>query len=67
MGTSIEKRFKILALFALHLEIWEDKMGELAQAIDEGHPQAEEALSFYEDKLVEVLEAKDEETYFSKN
>jgi hypothetical protein len=53
----MEKRFKLLALFALHLGIWEDKMADLANAIDAGHPQAEEALTFYEDKLIEVLEA----------
>jgi|688.fasta_scaffold36383_17 hypothetical protein len=67
MGTSIKKRFKILALFALHLDIWEENMFKLANAINEGHPKAEEVLSFYEDELVKVLEKDLEEFGFSKN
>jgi hypothetical protein len=52
---SIERRFKILALFCLELGVLEKQMTELANAIDEGHPQGEEALTFYEDKLIEIL------------
>jgi hypothetical protein len=55
-GTSIEKRFKILFLLTLQLEVLEDKMAELADKIDEGHPMALEALTYYEDKIIETLE-----------
>jgi hypothetical protein len=67
MNTSVEKRFKLLALFALHLEIWGDKMVDLANAIDKNHPQAEEALCYYEDTLINILEKDDEEFVFLKN
>ena len=68
MNTSVEKRFKLLALFALHLEIWGDKMVDLANAIDKNHPQSEEALCYYEDTLINILEKKDDEKFvFLKN
>ena len=55
-GTSIEKRFKILFLLTLQLGVLEDKMAELADKIDEGNPMALEALTYYEDKIIETLE-----------
>lgn len=76
---SIEKRFKILSLFAFHLGVWEDKMQELADAIDGNHPNWMEALNFYEDKIIEVMSAPDKQpkekekkvepvfTHFTKN
>ena len=51
----IEKRFKILALLCMELGVLETQMTDLADAIDNGHPQGEEALSFYEDKVIEIL------------
>lgn len=58
MTTELTKRrFKILALFAMHLGIWEDKMEQLADAIDRNHPKALEALKFYEESLIAVMEA----------
>lgn len=57
----IEKRFKLLYLLASEIGVWEDKMEELAMAIDTKHPKAEKALSFYEDKIIEVLEMKEEQ------
>ena len=56
MNTTLEKRFKLLSLFTLHLDIWDDEMVELANAIDKNHPQAEEALCHYEDTLINFLE-----------
>lgn len=55
-----EKRFKMLALLALNVGVWEEKMQELGDKLDENHPDAVEALCFYEDKIIEVLEAKEE-------
>ena len=54
----IVRRFKILYLLASHMNIWERQMAELADKMDQGHPLAEEALTFYEDKIIETLEAK---------
>ena len=51
----IEKRFKILALLCMELGVLETQMADLADAIDNGHPKGEEALSFYEDKVIEIL------------
>jgi len=56
----IEKRFKLLYLLASEIGVWEDKMEELAMAIDTDNPKAEEALCFYEDKIIEVLEMREE-------
>lgn len=53
-----EKRFKILALFAQNLGIWEDKMQELADALDDGHEKALKALDYYEDAIIAVMEAE---------
>lgn len=53
-----EKRFKILALFAMQLGIWEDKMTELSDALDSGHEKALKALDYYEDALIAVMEAE---------
>lgn len=53
----VEKRFKILYLLASNVGVWEDKMQELGNALDSGHEKAIEALNFYEDKIIEVLEA----------
>ena len=52
---AIEKRFKILALLCIELGVLEKQMTDLADAIDNGHPQGEEALTFYEDKVIEIL------------
>jgi len=52
-----EKRFKLLSLFAMQLGIWEDKMQELAEALDTGHEKALKALDYYEDALIAVMEA----------
>ena len=53
--SNIERRFKILALLCLELGVLQKQMAELADAIDNGHPQGEEALTFYEDKIIEIL------------
>lgn len=58
---SVRKRFKMLCLLALQVGVWEDKMQELGDNLDANHPQAVEALTFYENKIIEVLEAKEEE------
>jgi len=55
-----EKRFKMLALLALHVGVWEDKMQELGDKLDDNHPDAVEALCFYENKIIEALEMKEE-------
>lgn len=55
----IENRFKILWLLALAIGVWEDKMQELGDKLDQNHPDAVEALGFYESKIIEVVEAKD--------
>lgn len=53
--TDVRKRVKILCLLALELEIWEDKMQELVEAIDNNHPEALTALSFYEDAIISTF------------
>ena len=55
--SNIERRFKILALLCLELGALQEQMTELADALDNGHPQGEEALTFYEDKVIEILES----------
>lgn len=59
LSESIKTRFKILALLALNIGVWEDKMQVLGDRLDERHPQAMEALKFYEDKIIEVLGNKE--------
>lgn len=54
------KRFKILSLLAIELGVWEDKMEQLAYALETGHPQAMDALDFYEDKIIEAYEEREE-------
>ena len=57
----MEKRFKILFLLAQYSECTEsflDKLEELGNKIDSKNPQAEEALSYYEDKIIDILEEK---------
>lgn len=61
VAKATEKRFKMLALLALNVGVWEDKMQDLGDKLDENHPDAVEALCFYEDKIIEVLEAKEVE------
>jgi hypothetical protein len=56
----INKRFKMLCLLAMQLEIWDDKMDDLAYAIDSNHPKALEGLEFYESKVIEVMEMEEE-------
>lgn len=53
--SGIEKRFKILAPLCIELGVFENQMSELADAIDNGHPKSEEALTFFEDKVIEIL------------
>lgn len=55
----INKRFKMLCLLAIQLEIWGDKMNELAYAIDSNHPKALEGLEYYESKVIEVMEMEE--------
>lgn len=56
------KRFKMLALLAIEIGVWEDKMEQLAYALETGHPKAMEALDFYEDKLIEFYDSREEAT-----
>jgi hypothetical protein len=56
--TSIEKRFKLLALLCIELDVLDDKITTLGNAIDEGHPEAEKALSFYEDGIIRIFEER---------
>ena len=57
--TPIERRYKMLSLLVAQLqsEHLMGKMIELALMLDEEHPQAEEALTYYENSLIEILEA----------
>jgi len=59
MNPQTIKRFKILCLLAIEIGVWEDKMNQLADALETGHPQAMEALAFYEDKLIEFYESRE--------
>jgi hypothetical protein len=52
----IIKRFKILCFLCLELDVLGDKMQELGNALDEEHPQSLQALSFYEDEIIKLLE-----------
>ena len=58
-NTTLEKRYKILFLLVAQLqsEHLMNKMMELAIQIDEGHPKAEEAICYYEDGIIQILEA----------
>lgn len=56
---SVRKRFKLLALLALELNVWEDKMQDLGEKIDANHPQAVDALNFYENAIIEAHEVKE--------
>jgi len=60
MNPQTIKRFKILCLLAIEIGVWEDKMNQLADALETGHPQAMEALDFYEDKIIEAYEEREE-------
>ncbi len=53
----MKKRFKILCLLCLQLNVLSEQMEDLAFAIDENNPQAETALNYYEDKVIEILES----------
>ena len=57
------KRFKILSLLALELDIehLNNKMEELAEKIDSNHPMAVEALEYYENNIIEILSASEKE------
>lgn len=52
------KRFKMLTLLAMEIGVWEDKIDQLAEALETVHPQAMEALNFYEDKIIEAYEER---------
>lgn len=54
--SNIETRFKILASLCIAHGILENKMQELADKIDENHEQCEDALDYYEGKVLEALE-----------
>lgn len=57
--TPIERRYKILTLLVAQLqsEHLMGKMIELALMLDEEHPKAEEALTYYENSIIAILEA----------
>lgn len=59
LSESIKTRFKILALLALNIGVWEDKIQVLGDNLDARHPQAMEALRFYENKIIEILSRKE--------
>ena len=50
------KRFKILCFLCLELDVLSEKMQELGDMLDQGHPSALKALSFYEDEIIKILE-----------
>jgi hypothetical protein len=60
--TTLQKRLKIIYLLVLELyqgqkdlHIVLYRLEELADRIDENHPQAEKALCFYEDNIISIL------------
>ena len=57
---ALHKRFKILYFLMQEAGLLkgekEKQIEELANRIDEEDPQAEEALSFYEDQVINALE-----------
>lgn len=57
----IEKRFKILSLLCLQLNVLEEQMSLLALNLDEGTQESLDALSFFEDKIIEILGEKEED------
>jgi hypothetical protein len=59
---SVIKRFKILALLAANIDVWEYKMIELANKIDDNDVNVLEALNYYENAIISILEAKEDET-----
>ena len=57
---NIEKRFKMLVLLVIHSgadNILGGKMEELGRRIDNKDPQVIDAITYYEDKLIEILES----------
>ncbi len=53
---TIENRFKILFRLTSQLGVMEKQMDELALQIDAGNPQAEEALTHFENEILKALE-----------
>lgn len=56
MTKSTIKRFKILSLLCLELDVLSAKIQELGDMLDQEHPKALKALSFYEDEIIKLLE-----------
>jgi hypothetical protein len=52
------RRFKILTFLSLELGIWEKQLNELGEQFDINNPDVLEALTFFENNLIEVLEVK---------
>jgi len=54
----MKKRFKILFHLAIRLKNknFLDKLRELSERIDNEDSQAEEALTYYEDEILKILE-----------
>lgn len=56
MTQTLENRFKILFLLTSKLGVMEKQMDELAQQLDAGNPKCEEAMTYYENEILRILE-----------
>jgi hypothetical protein len=65
MERRLYKRFWLLYFAALGIGVDQfiDKLDELAEQIDQKNPQAEEALTFYEDNFLKIVLNGEENIY----
>lgn len=57
---AVFKRFKMLCLLCSELNILSLKMQELADKLDEEHPDSLEALSYYEDEIIKLKQKQND-------
>lgn len=58
---TIENRFKILTHLTIQLGVMEKQMDALALLIDNGHHEAEEAMTHFENEIIRILDLANEE------
>ena len=54
---NLHKRFKLLYFLCDQLGVMEKQLTELSKRIDDNDPQAEEALNYFEDIIIQTLES----------
>ena len=56
MKQTLENRYKILFFLTVELNVLSEQMDELAIQISNKNPQAEEALTHFENEIIKILE-----------